>query len=161
MGCEEEGINPGLGMYAIPGLEIYKEILAYYEKQHFIRPDGSYDLETVVTKVTKILKKHGFEESKTGDIQSLAGVNIYPEEYFCPMSFSTRKLNITKKTRTIHYYDSSWFNEREVYWNKLKLKMNRFLPVKISARVSFGVAYLKYEGINALLQYIIMKKQRN
>lgn len=160
MGCEEEGINPGLGMYAAAGLDLYKEILDYYEKQHFIRDDGSYDLETVVTKVTRILKKYGFDEKKKNEIQSLASINVYPEEYFCPMKFSTRELYITEKTRTIHYYDSSWYNEREVFWNKLKLKMNKFFPPRISAKISFAVAYLKYEGINALLKYMIIKKKR-
>lgn len=160
MGCEEEGVNPGLGMYVTSGINLYKEILDYYEKQHFIRADGSYNLETVVAKVTRILKKYGFNEKKTNEIQSIAGINIYPEEYFCPMRFSTRELCMTEKTRTIHHYDSSWFNEREVFWNKLKLKMNKFLPARLSARISFAVAYLKYEGVNALLKYMIIKRQR-
>ncbi len=50
MGCEIDGndcknysilVNPGLGMAAPAGLELYKEILDYYDKQKFCDADGS------------------------------------------------------------------------------------------------------------------------
>lgn len=125
MGCERDGsvclqaevcdnredtlsvlTNPGLGIAAAPGLRLYKEILEYYQTQHFIHSDGSINTETVVSKTTKILKGHGLQNI-TG-IQEVEGIRIYPKEYFNPLNNNTGELNITENTHSIHWYMKSW-----------------------------------------------------
>ena len=56
------------------------------------------------------MKKYGFKESNT--IQKIADVMVYPPEYFCPMDYTTGKLNITESSRSIHWYDASWLDDR-------------------------------------------------
>ena len=68
--------NPGLGLAAAPGLGLYKEILDYYSTQHFLNPDGSINQETVVTRISNILRRHGFT------IECIDGVYIYPPNTF-------------------------------------------------------------------------------
>lgn len=60
MGCERaDKCNSGLGLGAEPGLGLYKEILENYHKAHFLNSDGSNNYETVVDRITNILKEHG------------------------------------------------------------------------------------------------------
>lgn len=119
MGCEATdkivpglglGVNPGLGLGVNPGLGLYKEILENYQESHFLNSDGSNNYETVVNRTTKILKKHGFKDCNS--IQKIADITIYPTEYFCPLDYATGKLEITENSRSIHWYDASWLDER-------------------------------------------------
>ena len=117
MGAE---VAAGLGLGANAGLGLYKEILNYYEGQHFLFPDGSINQENVVERVTGILRKHGFKGD--GKIETVEGVTIYPPEYFCPFNFYTGVTNITDNTYTIHHYSASWFTKAEKKINEINRK---------------------------------------
>lgn len=109
--CSKSECNPGLGLAAGPGLGLYQEILDYYYTQHFINSDGSLNQETVVTRTSNILRKHGFKGD--GSIEYVDGIYIYPPEYFCPMNYSTGKTLITENTRSIHHYSATWHSSLE------------------------------------------------
>lgn len=123
MGCENKAssVNPGLGLAVAPGLDVIKEILEDYEKDSFINPDGSLDLTTIVTRTTNVLKRHGLQ--KVNDIQTVAEINVYPVDYFCPIDMSSGKLIITKNTHSIHRYAGSW----ETRENKLRGSVYRLI----------------------------------
>lgn len=129
MGCENpysEGssprnlsVAPGLGLGANPKLGLYREILDFYENTEFVTPDGKSDPETVVTYVTKIFLEKGLKN--TNEMQTVAGVNIYPAEYFCPISTEDGKLRRTANTRSIHWYDQTWQSPIRKYGRKVLL----------------------------------------
>lgn len=127
MGCERNGnaVAPGLGIAAKPGLDIIKEIIEDYEQSDFIKADGTYDLTTIVERTTKILKKHGL--NNTDKIQTIAELNIYPPEYFCPINMETGKLSITKNTYSIHRFAGSWEKKSNKFRGKVYRLINRFL----------------------------------
>lgn len=138
MGCENAaevgatpnslGVAPGLGLGVNPGLGLYKEILDFYATLHFIKDDGTLNLETVVTYTTDILCKHGLVN--TSEIQMVADVKIYPKEYLNPRSFSAGKLVITPNTVAIHHFAGSWLpdsGKRKLFLNKHCPKLLRFL----------------------------------
>lgn len=147
MGCENEakkgappdglgvtpglglGVNPGLGLGANPGLGLYKEILDLYSTLSFENPDGSLNTKTIVQYTTEALVSYGLK--CTSEIQQVAGIYIYPKEYFCPKDYATGKLNITANTVSIHHYDGSWvpLNERleHKFWQMLGLKPHRIM----------------------------------
>ena len=52
----------------------------------------------------------------TDKVQEIAGVFIYPKEYFCPKDYTTGKMNITENSYSIHWYTASWSS----YSQKLK-----------------------------------------
>lgn len=117
---DADSLAAGLGIASPAASPVYKEILDSYKESSFVKPDGSLDLTTVVTRVSNIFKKHGLKD--VDEIQNVAGVTVYPAEYFCPKSLETGIINITKNTRTIHHYDGSWtspaqqkFNNRRNY----------------------------------------------
>ena len=139
MGCEldasgatEPSVAPGLGLGVNPGLGLYRELLDLYAGLHFRQPDGTLNLKTVVRYTTELLCRHGLRDEP--GIQHVAGVWVYPKEYFCPMF--GRRIRFTKNTRSIHHYMSSW-----------KVKGLRKFCVNIAHRI----AYLLYKVKISLL----------
>ena len=116
MGCElslSDAVNvaPGLGIGAVPGMEIFRELLKLYEGMSFFNPDGTLNKTTVVKITTDLLERDGFvPEDK---MQRCYGLNIYPVEYFCPLHYRTGKCTITGNTRTIHHYAATWHDSKD------------------------------------------------
>lgn len=135
MGCEKDFdplnevgplVAPGLGMAAIPGLDLYAEILASYNRSHFLMDDGTFDQSTVVERVTGIMRDHGLQSAP--GIQSVSDIVVYPSEYFSPQDFVTGVINITDNTRSIHHFKGSWLSESEQWIIGFKYKLIRLLP---------------------------------
>lgn len=157
MGCEISdkcvsglgiGVNPGLGLGVNPGLSLYKEILDNYADSHFLNKDGTYDYSTVVDRTTKILYTHGFKANN--QIQQIAEVFVYPTDYFCPMDYTTGKLVITENTRSIHWYDASWLD------NRMKKRRERAEKIRNTFSGSLGKILSKiYMTISYYWEWII------
>lgn len=133
MGCEGRAsvdaapnVAPGLGLGVNPGLALYKELLDLYASLHFRNDGQTLNLKTVVQYTTELLCQHGLQN--VNDIQYVAGVWIYPKEYFAPIEQEGHHLKITGKTVSIHHYAGSWLSGREL----LKKKIARFLGSKIA-----------------------------
>jgi len=100
-------VNPGLGLGAIAGMVLYGEIIEYYNNLHFILSDGTYNItDAVVNITTRELIKAGLQD-RSG-IQAVAGISVYPSDYFNPFDDITGRLNRTANTRTIHWYSKTW-----------------------------------------------------
>ena len=119
LGIEAPGaINNGLGMAAEKADAILVEILESYSKENFVNPDGTYNLKTVVTRVSDIFRNYGFTDD-ADHVQEIANYNIYPAEYFSPKNVVTGIIRITENTYTIHHYDASWL---ENWQKKVQIK---------------------------------------
>ena len=120
------GVNPGLGLGVNPGLGLYGEILEIYNDKHYILPDGSYSPETVVTITTDLLCKYGLKN--INDIQEIAGVLIYPKEYFCPVSNVSKEVKVTPNSYSIHWYAGTWLPKKQklAMWFKMHLGEKTF-----------------------------------
>ena len=130
MGCEDVGsCNPGLALGAAPQMPFYKEMLDGYAQRHFLNPDGSYNLCTVVEYTTDLLKKHGYVG--TDDPEQIADITIYPKEYFCPMNPVDFELIVTDNTYSIHHYAASWVSGSERFKNSIQRLIGPKLTKKI------------------------------
>lgn len=118
-GSTPYGVAPGLGLGVNPGHGIYKEILDYYGKEHFLNSDGSMNYDTVVDRVTGILFNHGLIGNN--ELQKVGDITIYPFEYFCPIRTTDGKMLMTDNTYTIHHYAASWTTPTHRFLRKLLL----------------------------------------
>lgn len=123
-GADSLGVNPGLGLCMTPGHPFLKQMIDMYHDMYFILPDGSLNTKTIVSYTTEILSQQGL--CYINEIQQVAGIWIYPKEYFCPKDYYTNILSITPNTRTIHHYSASWVSGR----SKTRLKIKHFLGPK-------------------------------
>lgn len=114
------GVNPGLGLGVFPGHIFFHEMLDLYSNIHFPNSDNTNNPTTVVTYTTEALLKYGLKN--TTSIQKVIDINIYPSDYFSPLSFITKKLTITNNTHSIHLFAGSWISR--------KTKMLRYLDQK-------------------------------
>ncbi len=100
-------VNPGLGMAAEKGSPLLKELLDNYSTLHFTNPDNSVEFKTVVDYTTEILIKYGLNIDKDG-FQQVAGIRVFPTEFFSPQNMYTGEVKRTDSTLSIHYYSGSW-----------------------------------------------------
>ena len=77
-------VAAGLGLAAEAGMDIYKEILEYYQKESFFYEDGSINLTTIVIRISEMLENKGIKLQN--EITTCCGLIIYPEDYFCSAS---------------------------------------------------------------------------
>lgn len=146
MGCENviqpgekltSTVAPGLGLGAIPGLNLYKEIIDYYKTLSFYKSNGSYNQKTVVAYTTEILQKHGL--THTSIVQNIDDIWIYPKDYFCPIDYVTKQLIITQNTRSIHHYTASWITRSQ----RIYKFVERCIGSKIAGNISSILKNLK------------------
>ncbi len=102
-------VNPGLGMGAYAALPIYSTILNYYGRLSFLLNDGNLNTsDAVVNITTRELKRAGLKS--VNGIQLVAGVTVYPSDYFNPLDDATGKLKRSANTHSIHWYSKTWLN---------------------------------------------------
>jgi hypothetical protein len=128
----------GLGFGAVKGHETIKELRDYYEKLTFMKDDGV----TGPMHQTKLLRGKGLKP-RSRKIQNVAGIRIYPPEYFAPKPYTTLKTKITPNTHSIHHYTLSWFADYQRKRHNFKLKWaERLGGSYLAYRLSAGVAKL-------------------
>lgn len=111
------GVNPGLGIGAPKGLNLYKELLNLYDSMSFIDEKGWLNTVTIVSYTTNLLCKYGL--LNTSDIQNICEIKIYPVDYFCPIDYKSGKCVITNNTYSIHHYAESWHGSKEKIYKTL------------------------------------------
>lgn len=116
-------VAPGLGMAAYPQIPFYGEILEEYRKKRYKNPDGTSNQVTVVQYTTEILTRYDLKQKDVP--QEVAGIWIYPWDYFCPIMYQTDEIEITENTRSIHHYHSSWLTKEELRSRRFQAAVNR------------------------------------
>lgn len=100
-------INPGLGLAVEQGHAFCKVLIDYYNRIHFVDETGYFDpMDTVVKHTTYQLLENGLQ--KGGAMQHIAGITLYPEDYFNPLDDLTGRVKKTANTRSIHWYARTW-----------------------------------------------------
>lgn len=102
MAMERAGqVATGLIMNAHGGEPVIREILDYYEAQE------DFNINKTVVQITSdILTNYGLKIAD--EMQSVAGFEIYPTEYFNPKGADYGKEKITENTYAIHHYLATW-----------------------------------------------------
>lgn len=100
-------VNTGLGFGAEKNNPIIQMMLNEYNGRHFMMDNGAYDMEACPAKNTRPLTKFGYKFSGK-NVWRNEEFTVYPPEYFCPLDYKTKVMNITDNTISIHLYNASW-----------------------------------------------------
>lgn len=102
------------------------EMLQYYDGRPFINEQNEPHNISNTSIITGLMVEKGFVMNNT--FQEMPGyIAFYPNEYFCPKSYKTGKITITKNTYCIHHFAKSWISPAKKYRNIIKMKaMNIF-----------------------------------
>lgn len=126
MGMEQVGtVATGLGFGAEAGHPFLRENMKAYEEGGFTGKHGEFQPEICVKITTRLLREAGLAGEDR--VQDVAGVRIFPVEYFCPLVMGTNRLRITHNTYSIHHYAASWYTGNAL----VKTIKYRLIPVKV------------------------------
>ena len=90
-------------MGSIPNGKFVSAILNHYKKL-------SFSMVVQPQIVTSILDRIGFDMN--GEYQTAEDfLTIYPEDYFTPYNYYTKKAYFTPNTVALHHYEGSWLDE--------------------------------------------------
>jgi hypothetical protein len=139
MGIEQDGANicvaPGLALGAEAGMDIYREIIQLYKATSYYKADGTPRAGLVVQYTTDALRRRGLQLQNVK--QYIAGINIYPNDYFNPLDDATGRLTLTANSHSIHHYSKTWadnYGPMRIWATRLLhrcLGVNTFTKLKI------------------------------
>jgi mannosyltransferase OCH1-like enzyme len=143
-----------------PEFPLFKEFLLQYSNMQFLNPDGTLNTTTNVSRLTDICLERGMLQN--GQCQSVAGLTIYPADYFCPLALDTGLLKQTENTVAIHWFAGIWWSSEEKYAWKITHRLHRILPVKTAKRLGKAIAIARYRGWSSLAETFsdFCRKQR-
>lgn len=114
-------VNSGQVMAAVPHQPIVQAMIDEYKKLHYMQPDSSVMPVGCPRLNSDVLGRFGL--IRNGQEQIVAGIHVYPDDYFNPMDSTTGKLTKTENTYSIHWYSMSWLPKR----TQMKAKLGRIV----------------------------------
>ena len=139
-GFENETSVPTGIIASVRHQSLLKELLAEYDNKLFYNPDGSLNLETNVTAITRYMMNNGLKLDNT--TQNVGGFVFFPKDYFCHKSYNDGKIYRTKHTHTIHHFAGSWKTSDEIKAHKKSIaraKTEKYTrPIKNTIKIILG-----------------------
>ena len=102
----EHFVNSGQGMAAAAHQPVVQAMIEEYRRLRFTDADGKAAPVGCPHLNTDVMERFGLVRS--GQEQLVAGIHVYPADYFNPLDSVTGKLTKTKNTYSIHWYSMSW-----------------------------------------------------
>ncbi len=115
----DQFVNSGQVMAAVPHQTVVQAMIDEYKKLHYVQPDGRVTPVGCPHLNSDVMERFGLV--RNGQEQVVAGIHVYPEDYFNPLDSATGKLNKTENTYSIHWYSMSWLPKR----TQMKAKLGR------------------------------------
>lgn len=141
------------------GNPLFKEMLDCYKEKHFIKEDGSFDLEPNTMLLKPILEKYGIEFNNK--YQKNNYITIYPKEYFCPLDGLTGKISLTNNSYAMHLFNGAWLPKKQKrYFNLYKMyhsKYDKFYPQIITNLLVKLTINYKTRGVSGCIKKLLKK----
>ena len=146
-------IASGLGFGAEKGNRMLEELMRIYEESPVLKEGGKLNLKSCVDREAECFKQHGLVQNGQEQLIDY-GVHIYPDDYFCPFDWMNRRLRITERTVSIHWYSASWYSKEErrlqnIRRRKRKIRYFCHFPLRICRAI---IGYERYERIKQRLR---------
>lgn len=117
----DQFVNSGQVMAAKAHHPVIRAMIEEYKKLHFANADGTATPVGCPRLNTDVMERFGL--IRNGREQVVAGIHVYPADYFNPVDSTTGKLTKTENTYSIHWYSMSWLPKRV----QMKAKLGRIL----------------------------------
>ena len=117
----DQFVNSGQVMAAKAHHPVIQAMIEEYKKLRFTNADGTTTPVGCPRLNTDVMERFGL--IRNGREQVVAGIHVYPADYFNPVDSTTGKLTKTVNTYSIHWYSMSWLPKRV----RLKAKLGRIL----------------------------------
>ena len=125
LGCENSHFIGTAIMIASSKHWVIKKMLNYYENTQFIL-DNNYTNEIPNTMLlTDIIEEYGF---KRGEPWVYKDIKVYHRNIFFPKKIDDKKFKISGETKGIHYFNGSWWSDKERARSKSKIYNKVFKP---------------------------------
>ncbi len=143
MGFEDDAtVADGLGFGCVSQMAILHEMMECYDgDEPYENVNGVMNFIESPRRCTKVLLRHGLVQN--GKRQSVAGIEIFPSDYFCPLDYDTGRLKITGNTYSIHHFDSSWHEGNTPGLVKIRHTLNRIFGVKRGRKIFGRIMHTK------------------
>lgn len=117
---DNENINLGQGFGSEKNNEILKRMMQDYEPPRF--NPASDDDYFIVSPQKNSNSIRDILNQRTDDkaVFLYKDIAFYPEEFFCPIDYETKKTSITKNTYSIHWFMGSWQSKTEKVTRRIK-----------------------------------------
>jgi mannosyltransferase OCH1-like enzyme len=156
-GFETETKIPTAIMASLPKNRWIKLLLDYYANIPFLNKDGSFNTRTNVDIITEITTKN-FPVILNNKYQLIDNTfALYPSDFFCPKSYKTGKIYLTKNSHAIHHFNGSWLSKEEENKRRLNYTFSFIFGKKIGISLSTLFMSIKKIGINNTLQKIFSR----
>lgn len=143
------------------GNPLFKDMLNCYKNKHFIKRDGSLDLNPNTILLKPILEKYGV--TFNNKYQKHEYITIYPKDYFCPLDGTTGKINVTSNSYAMHLFNGAWQSKEQKKYSELYKvyyeKYNKKYPTSIAILLTKLIINYKSKGLYGVL-YKVLKKIR-
>lgn len=142
MGCEIDGedgklpvVAAGLGLAIEPRHPVCQAVVNIYQTLNFYTAPGVINTYAIVQIVSDVLTRHGLKPAP--GIQTIAGITIYPADYFNPLKIlpEGKKLILTTHTHTIHHFTASWMSPQKRLMMNLKYSFMKLLGERMTKRL--------------------------
>lgn len=117
IGCESKDLSLEPATFgASPKCKWVKQCLDYYNDRFFVLENGKYDMEVLPCIMKNVLNPI-YHFSLIQSIPDLYSINtnlyVFDKDFFCPKSYSSRIIQKTPNTFSIHQYTTTWKNKRQ------------------------------------------------
>lgn len=119
-------VAPGLGIASEKSNPVYSFFLDEYERLPFYEGDNVINRYSMIPMVSHFFIDKGLR-GLNDRIETIAGIDIYPTDFFNPYNSKTGELIITENTRSIHWYSASWLSWKDRLLLRLKRLVRSFL----------------------------------
>jgi hypothetical protein len=121
-GFENDDFVPTGIMASEPDGTWVTELLNYYKDLSFVRSDGTFYPYSNTFIITQMMVEKGFIMNNS--FQEMKDyVSFYSNDYFCPKSYKTGKIELTSNSYCIHHFAKSWVSNKIKWKHEIKMKL--------------------------------------
>lgn len=142
LGAEFAGTIEAAVIGAEKNCDWVKECLDYYEGRRFVKEDGSIDIRKLPEIMEEVIKRKRMvvkmSYNQTDDISRegmLKDLYLFPNYYFSPKIFDSRRVTLHPETYTIHHYQNSWFSGKAWAYYRFRAYLIRMMGYDVVRRV--------------------------